>query len=83
MTNAYYRVTLSNQQRNLCLSFDYVECADLVRHRSGILSASLSVSLFRRNTTQRSNRDIEAVKHDEKSLCFFDKQDFRPLESHR
>lgn len=51
MMNAYYRVTLSNQQRNLCLSFDYVECADLVRHRSGILSASLYVSLFRQNTT--------------------------------
>lgn len=42
----FYRVILSNRWKNLCLSFDYIKCAELARDRSHILWASLYVFLM-------------------------------------
>lgn len=42
----FYRVILSNRWKNLCLSFDYIKCAELARDRSYILWASLYVFLM-------------------------------------
>ena len=82
--NAFYRVILSNRQWNLCLFSDYVHrtywhSLQPMWYFVGEFASCLSLSRCYPEVWVAKGEISETQNHDEKGLCFFDKQDFRPL----